>query len=459
MKVLVIGDIILDINFFSEIKRNAPEANHIPVNLVKKTEYKLGGASNVASIINNLGIDTTLLSVIGRDNTGIKLQIMLKDNKIKNKIFLDETRISCQKNRIFTNNTLITRFDMEDNMDINELIEQELYNFVTTNDFDIIVLSDYNKGVLTVNFTKNIIKYANENSIYTFIDPKVNNSFKYKNCFCIKPNINEARELSGKDEIKYMFNEIKSNLGCENIIITAGENGVFVNDETTHYKIKEKIKTVDVTGCGDLFLGVLIYAFITFFDIHYSCKIATYFASKSTTTVGNGEIKLNDIKMYKKENPYKLKELPKIINDTDTFVIDQLSNYSNVVFTNGCFDILHSAHIQLLKFCKDIGDILVVGLNSDKSIKRLKGENRPINDIHERALILSLFEYVDYIIIFDDDTPYNILKNLEPEVIVKGGDYKKEEIIGGEFAKRIELYNYIENKSTTNIINKINKNK
>jgi D-beta-D-heptose 7-phosphate kinase/D-beta-D-heptose 1-phosphate adenosyltransferase len=145
----------------------------------------------------------------------------------------------------------------------------------------------------------------------------------------------------------------------------------------------------------------------------------------------------------------------KIIYDYEIDKITKISKKRNIVFTNGCFDILHSAHIELLKFSKNQGDVLVVGLNSDDSIKRLKGETRPINNIDERAKILSLFDFIDYIIVFSDDTPLNIITMLTPDILIKGSDYNKENIIGKEFVKQIILFDFVQNKSSTRVINKI----
>lgn len=460
MNVLVIGDVLLDINHFSKISRNAPEASHIPINNITHTEFKLGGAANVSSILHKLKIDTTLLSVIGSDMAGKKIIKLLTEQGIKHKMFIEESRKSTQKNRIFSEKHLITRFDMEDANNINCFIEDEIYSYITRNDFHIIVLSDYDKGLLTASLTQKIIQYSNENSIYTFVDPKLKEPFKYKNCYCLKPNMNESVVMSGYKNINDIMINLKSNINCDNLIITDGENGVYINDSSKHYNINKPMEVIDVTGCGDLFLSVIIHGFITTFDLYYSCEMANYFASQSVATIGNGNISCNALQQYKKKIPYKMKEIPQVILNTasDLFYIDQLSNYKNIVFTNGCFDILHSAHIQLLKYCKSLGDILVVGLNSDKSIHRLKGNNRPINDIHERSLMLSLMDFIDYIIVFEEETPYNIVKLLMPDIIVKGGDYNKEEIIGGEFAKQILLFNYIDGKSTSKVIQKITNN-
>ena len=189
--------------------------------------------------------------------------------------------------------------------------------------------------------------------------------------------------------------------------------------------------------------------------------MANYIAGKSIGVVGNYNVSQLDIDEYYKMMHYENKDNinnNKILYDYEYDKIIEISSMKNIVFTNGCFDILHSGHIKCLQFCKNQGDILVVGLNNDDSIKKIKGPERPINNIEERSTMLSLFDFIDYIIIFSQDTPYNILKLLKPLKIVKGSDYNIENIIGSEFANDVLLFNYIENKSSTSIIDKI-KNK
>ena len=185
-------------------------------------------------------------------------------------------------------------------------------------------------------------------------------------------------------------------------------------------------------------------------------KIANYIAGKSVKTIGNYNTCLNDIEEYFDTNTNKTK----IIYDYESEKINQIKNKHNnkkIIFTNGCFDILHSAHIKLLQFSKMQGDILVVGLNSDTSIKNIKGPLRPINNIDERGSILSLFDFIDYIIIFNDDNPLNIIKLLLPNILIKGSDYCKENVVGSEYIDDVLFFDYIKNKSTSLIIDKINK--
>jgi len=454
-KILVVGDIILDINYICETNRIAPEAN-IPVYNVLDTTYILGGASNVAKNLNNLNCNVEIISIIGNDIVGEKIISLINECNIKNKLFIDINRKSTQKNRIIINNSIVTRYDIEDTYDVNDTFSDKIIEYIKSqSNIDAIIISDYDKGVVTRYMCEKIIYYCNNNNIYTFIDPKIKDILKYKGCFCLKPNMNEGTILSGETKINNIIGYIKKKINCENIVLTCGKNGIYTNSEENHIMHDNTIQVLDVTGAGDIVTSVLTYSYLQNKNILFASKVANYIGGKSVQTLGNYNLTLNDIHEYYESISYS----NKIIYDSDFDNITNISKKNNVVFTNGCFDILHSAHIKLLKFSKKQGDILVVGLNSDDSIKRLKGTTRPINNIQERSTILAQFDFIDYIIIFEDDTPLNILKLLQPNIMVKGGDYKKEEIIGAEYAKNVILFNFINNKSTSLVIQKINSQK
>ena len=455
MKAIVVGDIILDINYISDITRTAPEAANIPVHNIISTNCILGGSANVANNLHQLGMDIELVSVIGDDSCGEKVTHLLNSLGIKHKLWVDESRKTTQKNRVFFNNILNCRYDIEDTNDITELVEDELFNYIISKQIEIIVISDYNKGVLTYSIVKRLITYANEHNIYTFVDPKIRDYLKYKNCFCFKPNLAEATQISNTTDIETSLMFIKEYIKCDNVIITCGKDGVIINEIHNNIRHVKPIHVVDVTGCGDVFISVLIYMFSISKDLYDACKVANYIAGISTTKVGNTIVNKGDIQNYIQKT---VLEHDKIIFDYEINKITELSKRPNVVFTNGCFDILHSAHIKLFQYSKSQGDILVVGLNSDESIKRLKGTERPINNLEERTTILSLFNFIDYIIIFDEDTPYNVIKLLQPDIIVKGGDYCVENIVGAQYCKEVKIFNYIHNKSTSLVVSKI-KNK
>jgi D-beta-D-heptose 7-phosphate kinase/D-beta-D-heptose 1-phosphate adenosyltransferase len=463
MNILVVGDIMLDINYNSVINRIAPEAN-IPIYNINDINYILGGASNVAQNLNYLEVNVELISIIGNDYYGEIMKQNLNNKKIKYKLF-EDLRKTTQKHRIFNNNTISVRYDIEDTHEISCELSNKIIKYITNKkNIDAIIISDYNKGLLTTQLCKEIIDYSNKNNIYTFVDPKIKNVEKYQDCFCFKPNLNECKIITGLNEIglnetediETMFKIITQKINCKNTVITCGEKGIFVNNNLNHFNHEEKINVIDVTGAGDIVLTVLTYIYLKTNDLLLACKIANYIAGKSVLSIGNYNISICEIQNYLQSNII----INKVIYNYESEKIQNIKNSNlnkKIVFTNGCFDILHSAHIKILQFSKKQGDILVVGINSDESIKKLKGSERPINNIEERTNILSLFDFIDHIIIFNDDTPYNIIELLKPNILVKGSDYKKEDVIGNKLVDDVILFDYIQNKSTSLVVNKIKK--
>ena len=453
MKIIIIGDVLLDINYYCNTTRNAPEAN-IPVYNVLETKYILGGAANVAKNMKNLECDVEIISVIGNDNVSSIVKDKLDEYQITHHLFADKSRKTTQKNRIFHDEKLITRYDIEDTHYITGEFESEIIQYIMNkkkdNDKpDAIVFSDYAKGVLTQTLCETIIDYANRNNILTFVDPKPRDVIKYTNCFCIKLNLLEGEMISVSKFKRDILYTIKENLKCNHVILTCGEHGMYINTIENHIYHKNKITVKDVTGCGDVVLSVIAYMYLQNKNMMESAKIANYTAGKAVQYIGNYSISKSDLYEY----------IDTIIYDNEYEKIRNIRNiYKNIVFTNGCFDLIHSAHIGILQFSKKQGDILVVGINSDNSVKILKGNTRPINTITERCELLKNLGFIDYIIVFDDTTPYRILELLRPDIIVKGGDYTKENIIGKEFTKEIILYDYINGISSTNTIQNIQNN-
>jgi len=478
MKIFVIGDTMIDINHYVETTRNAPEKASLPIYKIQNTEYILGGACNVA---NNLSFfedcSVELISIIGKDANGEKTKTLLNERQIRYYLLESENRKTTSKTRQFNNNVLVNRIDDEDTFDINKTEEEYLCDYITENlqGVDAIIISDYNKGVCSPHFCKRIINICNKNNILTFVDPKINNVSKYKNAFCFKPNLQEAceiseinrYELSGCQCLEPIFEKIVELVKCSQIIITAGEKGIFYRNQSENENYNEDVgihrichennsQLVDVTGAGDIVLVVYTYFYLKTKNIEYSLKMAEKIARKSVLKIGNYKITQYDIQESHLHILGSQLLQNKVVQEDETDKIEYIrTHYDNVIFTNGCFDILHSAHIKLLKFAKKKGSVLVVGLNTDESIKENKGSTRPINNLQERIEILKEFDFIDYIIPFKDKTPYKILQQLKPEKIVKGGDYKKEDVVGAEFVKEIVLFDYIEGKSSTNVIAKV----
>ena len=270
INVIVIGDIMLDINYFSTISRNAPEANHIPVHKINNTEYILGGAANVAVNLTRLGANVELISCIGvtsdDDVHFKKIKDILNEKNVKFKLFIDRNKnFITTKNRIIHNGNICARYDVEDDSDISEDVSNEILSYIKSKvNTNAVLISDYNKGVITDYLCSKIINYCNEDEIYTFIDPKIKNIYKYKNCFCFKPNMHESIALTKTTDISNMFVEIKKSLNNTHTIITDGENGLYVDNVSNHITHDKKITLVDVTGAGDVVISVLLYCFLTF---------------------------------------------------------------------------------------------------------------------------------------------------------------------------------------------------
>ena len=467
--IFVIGDIILDINLFSTVTRMAPEKETLPIHDVNNKTYILGGAANVANNIHKLTQQTTLVGVIGSDYNGNTISCELMNCNMPFKLFKDSNRRTTTKTRIYsTTGELQVRYDMEDRVDIDDDIENKIFDYLLKENnktkIDAIVLSDYDKGTLTATLCQTIIQWAKEQNILTFVDPKLKNYEKYIGCFLFKPNQLESEQLAGNKSLPRIMEKIKSMIQCDHILLTRGKEGMILDELSNRIEHDEIINVVDVTGAGDIVMAVLVYCYIQHKDLMLSAKIANYIAGKSVRVIGNYATSLEDISEYFRlsVNPSILLQTSavndKIIHGENTSRLLEFSSLKQkVVFTNGCFDILHSAHIKLLQYAKKYGDVLIVGINSDESICRIKGPTRPINNINERVDILSCFDFIDYIVIFNEDTPYEILKHIQPDTIIKGGDYEVANIVGNEFAEETILFNYIPGKSSTNVINKIKK--
>jgi D-beta-D-heptose 7-phosphate kinase/D-beta-D-heptose 1-phosphate adenosyltransferase len=307
------------------------------------------------------------------------------------------------KTRVMCDGHYVTRIDndyLADGYDIlEELQEFSFYKY------DYVILSDYNKGVL--DFAEQIIQLANEAGCRVIVDPK-RSAEHYKDAWLVKPNRKE-------------FEELGFNKWLGNIITTSAADPVIAQINTEYYSIDvESLEVSDVTGAGDCFLAGFVYALIKGYDYKKAIELAVRGSTESVKHVG-------------------------------TYILSEKDLQKRVVFTNGCFDILHKGHLTLLKQARSLGDKLVVGLNSDASVKRLKGHDRPFNDINTRREQLLLIPYVDDVIIFEEDTPYELIKEVQPDLIVKGGDYTVEEIVGHDLAP-VHIVPTVEGYSTTKIL-------
>ena len=443
--ILVIGDIMIDKYIYTNISKIANEAP-IPVFSFNNEKNILGGCGNVLENMKLFQNNLFLISVIGDDlNKNIVQNLTQKFNS---NLIIDSTRKTSVKTRILSDNKILLRYDIENTHVINSDIESQIINLFNTllPTLDIVVFSDYNKGILTEKICKHIIEQCNLNNKITIGDLKYNFMF-YKNITLTKPNYSEAKQFTKKECVTDMHNVIFDQINCKYSIITLGKDGISLSDKNNLFITSyESNEVIDVTGAGDI-VTAIIGSFFNKTDLKSILKLATYLGTLSVKKIGTYEISHNDIL-----SSYKWIKNKEFNND----ILYHLKNSNNkIVFTNGCFDVLHIGHLSYLEEAKKLGNILILGLNSDNSIKRLKGDKRPINNLNDRIIFLNKLDFIDFIVPFDEDTPINIIKLIQPDILVKGGDYTTESVIGREFAKETIILPFVNGKSSTNIINKL----
>lgn len=460
-KILVIGDLMIDHYLWGECDRISPEAPVAVVD-IRSENKRLGGAGNVMANLKALDCDVGVMSVVGDDESGKDIVLMLENMGVKiEKILKEKDRKSAHKTRIMVVHQQVIRFDKESKDDILESSKDELLNSLKNiiKNYDAVLLSDYAKGVLRDDFCKQIIKIANENSKFILIDPKGSDYSKYKNATLLTPNLKEAMQalkmkIDDEPSLKLALKRLKDELNLTYSIITLSERGIalYNNDEVKIIPAIAK-EVFDVTGAGDTVLATLGYALSNKMDIVSALSLANKAAAVVVGKVGSATASLDEIEKYSKSSSST--NLEEKIKNLDEICQILKNNDKKVVFTNGCFDILHAGHIKYLNKAKKLGEILIIGLNSDSSVKRLKGKTRPINSQNSRALLLSALEFVDFVVIFDEDTPLNLIEKIRPDILVKGADYAGKEVVGSSIAKEVVLVDFEDGFSTTNIINKI----
>ncbi|PAF53911.1 bifunctional heptose 7-phosphate kinase/heptose 1-phosphate adenyltransferase [Helicobacter sp. 13S00482-2] len=461
-RILVIGDLMIDHYIWAKCDRISPEAP-VQVAEIKDESNRLGGACNVGHNLISLGANVSMCGVIGDDDTGKWLvkNLDLINIDVQN-IFIQNNRPTTKKTRVIVSNQQVLRVDKEDKSPISEEISKEIFTSLENkiSDFDCIILSDYNKGVLNSILTQKIIKLAKSENKLILCDPKGNSFEKYKGATILTPNKSEAQiatQIAIKDDnaLTSALKILKKDCDLTIPLITLSEDGIALLDKKNKLiKIPTIAKEVyDVTGAGDTVIAALGFALSGGLDIYQSCEFANAAAAVVVGKVGSATATHTEIIQHL-HSCSCTDSADKILSKTSLLTVMQSLKNKKIIFTNGCFDILHRGHISYLQKAKKMGDILIVGLNSDASVKKLKGKNRPINTQDDRAYVLSALECVDFVIIFDEDTPENLVSLISPDVLVKGKDYEGKEIAGTKYAKETKLIDFVDGKSTTNILNK-----
>ena len=463
MHVAVIGDIMLDKYISGQVSRISPEAP-VPVNLVRTERSVLGGAANTAHNLAALGCHVYIAGVTGADDSGSEVSALLSDAQVdKSGVFTLAEYKTTTKVRILGARQQMMRLDFEEPCRAGSVIEQKIFSWVQNlagQHMDSIVISDYGKGLITPSLAQQIITYARERGIPVLVDPKGSNWDKYDSAYAITPNLKELSDEDGA--VEEAGRAVLEKYHLDNLLVTRSEKGIssVQNDRVTHCPAKAQ-DVFDVSGAGDTVMAVLAAAVGSGLDTETILNLANTAAGISVSRVGTYSVKREEVLARWKEEEGGVRHTEGAVSweEAEAMISYWKSRGEKVVFTNGCFDILHRGHLTYLAEAAELGDHLIIGLNSDDSVRRLKGSHRPVNGEADRAFMLSALRFVDAVVLFSEDTPEKLLSCLKPDILVKGGDYQPEEVAGRQYAGEVRILPFVDGYSTTDIIAKIKKEK
>lgn len=462
--ILVIGDLMIDHYLWGGCERISPEAPVQVVDIARETTV-LGGAGNVINNLVALGAQVSIAGVIGDDENGEELCAMLDAIGVKSEgLVKQKGRKTSKKSRVIASNQQILRYDKESKDAIDPISEEAIVSYVKSSiiSCDIIILSDYGKGVITDGVAAGVITAARNAGKKVLVDPKGKDYRKYRGAYLLTPNKKEASEATGiviNDEVslKKALLSLKETCDLECSMITLSEDGIAIYDDSMRRFPTVAKEVYDVTGAGDTVIASLSFALSSGLSIDEAAPFANHAAAVVVGKIGSATVTLSEIEEYESSLHQSTSDMHIKSKEEIVVLSDRLKKEGKkVVFTNGCFDILHVGHVKYLQEAKSYGDILIVGLNSDSSVRELKGPTRPVNNEDDRAYILAALESVDYVVVFSEETPHDLIKSIAPDILVKGGDYEGKVVVGAEFAKELRLVQFVDGKSTTATIARIN---
>jgi D-beta-D-heptose 7-phosphate kinase/D-beta-D-heptose 1-phosphate adenosyltransferase len=465
--VLVVGDIILDLYISGQSTRISPEAP-IPIVKVESNTYVLGGAANVANNLSTLGAITYLMGIIGNDAEGKIVKSLLKEKRINSTNIFTDKRPTTLKTRILCQQQQMIRIDREISTSLSPDNQIKfLKNFqklCKSVRFKAIIISDYAKGCITPVVLKEIFAVAKKNKIPVVVDPKNHDFSIYKGATYIKPNLSETslaikQSLNGANEkdIELAGAKLLNITKSEGILISRNKYGMSLIKKKSNFHVTAKATEVsDVSGAGDTVLSVFTLGIAAGLSAEFSTELSNVAAGIVVQKHGTATVAPEEI--FKAiDFSHQNKAMPR--NELKHFIQMEQALGNKIVFTNGCFDLLHVGHVKLLEESKKQGNILVVAINSDKSVKKLKGNGRPLINQDDRAKLLLSLSCVDYVVIFDEETPRPLLKLLKPDILVKGGDYTHHQVVGWEIVEsyggKITTIDLVKGKSTTKTLHQI----
>ncbi|HEV3385303.1 MAG TPA: D-glycero-beta-D-manno-heptose 1-phosphate adenylyltransferase [Gemmata sp.] len=479
-RVLVVGDVMLDRYVWGNAERISQEA---PVILLRadSREERLGGASSVATMLQALGAETSLVGIVGRDGDGLRARQILLDLGIDAEgVVTDNERPTTVKERYIgraqaRHPQQMIRVDYESREPVPQSVERELMGILADKlrRADIVLISDYDKGVCSPGLLTRAIGGAKSRGIKVIADPARGGDYsKYRGCSSMTPNRLEAglatnRTITTTQQALEAATELRDRYGLEAGIVTLDKDGMAFShgDGTTVIFPTRARQVYDITGAGDMVMATLGLALAAGTDYSHAIRLANVAGGLEVEKIGVATVSREEILADLLHAPFRVNErtpgaakvlgLPPLLAELDR----RRKSGQKVAFTNGCFDVLHAGHVQYLAEARRQADCLVVGLNSDASVRRLKGPTRPLNSVEARALVLAGLQDVDFVTIFPDSTPLGLIQSIRPDVLVKGSDYRKSEVVGAEFVEslggRVHLAEIRDGFSTTGLIERM----
>jgi D-beta-D-heptose 7-phosphate kinase/D-beta-D-heptose 1-phosphate adenosyltransferase len=467
--VLCVGDLMLDEFVYGEVSRISPEAP-APVIAVQRSETDIGGAGNVARNIVSLGARCIFVGLVGEDAAGARLKAELgRESLIESVLVCDPSRPTTRKVRFVSEHfsSHMLRADWESTAPASAATEQKLIDAILPllSRADIVLLSDYAKGVLTARVIRNVIDAARKLGKRVIVDPKSPNLAIYRGATLLKPNRKEFAEatrsrLDTDQSIADGAHEIMQLADCEAVLVTQSEHGMTLvprNGDVIHVP-GLPVRVRDVSGAGDTVAAVVAVTLAAGADWEAALRMAN--AAAAVAVSKQGAAVVSSAELRRKILPHAfLAAEEKIVGSAGELEVQLMAwrkQDLRIGFTNGCFDILHPGHVKLLTAARATCDRLIVGLNSDASVKRLKGADRPVQNERARSEVLAALEAVDLVVLFDEDTPLNLITQIKPGVLVKGADYTREQVVGHEIVEahggEVRLVEILQGFSTTSLV-------
>ncbi|HHI78452.1 MAG TPA: D-glycero-beta-D-manno-heptose-7-phosphate kinase [Planctomycetes bacterium] len=464
-RVLVFGDLILDRYVDGNANRVSPEA---PVLVFSSgfSYFRLGGAGNVAANVVSAGGEATCLGYVGEDEGAQQMADLLRKNGIDDRgLIVDKSRPTTLKTRFVSKTHQVLRVDEESKEVASREVEDRVLHFLDEHlgGFDALLLSDYGKGVLSLRLLNEVIARAKALDLPVLVDPKGRDFSKYRGATLITPNKKEAEEATGfKIDSATSLEEVADILietgDLKSVVITLGAEGIFFKTKDGKKRIlpTEAKSVFDVTGAGDTVVAILGLGLGAGLDLESSVRLANLAAGIVVGRFGTAAVSREELLgVLGADHGSKILDE----NSLASTLVKLRSEKKRIVFSNGCFDLLHPGHLDYLAKAKSYGDVLILGVNDDESIRRAKGPTRPICPLKDRLLMLSGLEIVDYLIPFGEDTPLNLIQKISPDVLVKGEDWRDKGVVGRDWVEahggQVVLVPFLEGYSTTRLVERI----